>query len=388
MSVILLCVAVVAKPLAPIEQKAWSKVNGNVSGRLLVTKDTIEPTEHFQLELVLHNIGNVPLAFQTENPFTFTVHILNRAGKTVKTTSARVDILSSPQWAVLPRNCSLTFPVSIKSADGAKGSHLDITTLIWKLPVGKYRICGEYSSDSFTEFKEKPKNVMVWQGKIELPPVDVEIKPTAKEISLGAKKSLMVESDPTSVTKVSSEELQLPFLRRKYHEKELWVVEISCTLPVKLDPPVQGFRAFLGPQREILHMVSTPTVRAPIDLGLAEQAFSARGYALCALPMDKKVPVLQLLQKKNPGTSLGQGRKGGQQIEVFFGKRGDQDALLCLFLFRGYKHMISPPLMVIDGKTQDSPITIVNTAWLAPYDTTTKKWQGCETFPDGENKKQ
>ena len=220
------------------------------------------------------------------------------------------------------------------------------------------------------------------------PPKTQRKESESQKISLGAKKCLMLELEPTSATKISGKELQLPFIGKKYREEELWVVEFSSNLPMKLDPKVQGFRAFLSPKGEVLHIISTPAVRDPIDSGLAEKVFSARGYELCALPANKTAPILQLLQKPNPGESLVDGRKGKQQIEVFFGKRGEQDALLCLFLFRGYKHMISPPLMVVDGKTQESPIRIINTAWLAPYNTITKEWQGRGTFPDGDNKKQ
>ena len=141
-----------------------------------MAKERIESSENFELILELRNTNGRPLALQTENPFAFTVRVLNGAGKPVMATSTRWDVLYSPQWAIVPRNCCLSFPVSIKSADGAKGSHLDITTLIWKLPDAKYRIEAEYSSGAFGEFKEKPENVTLWKGTLALPPVDVEIK--------------------------------------------------------------------------------------------------------------------------------------------------------------------------------------------------------------------
>ena len=172
---LLFCVLAVAGLLPAVKIDAWSKPVLQLSGRLRVAELRITSDQHFQLTLEMANRGDTPLAVQCGNPHIFSITILDGAGKQVKPTSARIDVLSSPQWGVIPGRAYLGFPVSIRSQDGAKGSHLDITTLIWKLPPGKYRISGEFSSGKAADFMGKPGKAKIWEGKIELPPVDIEI---------------------------------------------------------------------------------------------------------------------------------------------------------------------------------------------------------------------
>jgi hypothetical protein len=167
---------VTAAPLQPVAGGTWSEQAGNLVGRLVVAQKKIKASEYFLLTLELRNVGIMPLAFPTGNPFTLTVRVLDGAGKQVNSTMVRMDVLCSPQWAVLPKASYLGFPVSIKGADGATGAHLDTTTSIWKLSPGTYRIDAEYSSDRFGEFKAKPTNITLWQGKLMLPAIDVEIE--------------------------------------------------------------------------------------------------------------------------------------------------------------------------------------------------------------------
>jgi hypothetical protein len=167
-----------AGPLAPVKN-AWSNPVSNLSGRLRVAKSAITTDEYFELALELSNSGNIPLAVQCHNPHIFRVTVFDAAGKQVKTIFTRSDILSSPHWGIIPRGGYLGFRVSIQSQDGAKGSHLDITTLIWKLSPGTYRISGEFSSGRAEDFMGGPGKATIWEGKIDLPPVDIEI--TEKE---------------------------------------------------------------------------------------------------------------------------------------------------------------------------------------------------------------
>ena len=174
-AVTLTCILAFAKPLSPASPDAWSESASQLSGRLRVAESRITSDQHFQLTLELANRGSAPLAVQWGNPHIFTVALLDGAGNPVKPTSARIDVLSSPQWGVIPHNSYLGFPVSIQSQDGAKGSHLDITTLIWKLSPGKYRVSGVFSSGKAADFMGKPGKAKIWEGKIELPSIDIEI---------------------------------------------------------------------------------------------------------------------------------------------------------------------------------------------------------------------
>jgi len=170
------------QPIAPVKQHVWSKPVGSLSARLVVTKGSIQESESFRLTLELKNTGTQPLAIQTYNPHLLTLKILHSAGKSVGPSSSRIDIISSPQWGVIPRDGYLGFPVTIRGPERAKGSHIDITTSIWNLPPGKYRVSGEYSSESplpFSEFLGKSGKARIWKGKVSLPALDLEIRTNA-----------------------------------------------------------------------------------------------------------------------------------------------------------------------------------------------------------------
>jgi hypothetical protein len=171
----LVCILAVAGPLPHAKSDAWSEPAAQLSGRLRVNESRITADQYFEITLELTNRGHAPLAVQSGNPHIFTITLLDRAGKPVKRTSGRCDVISSPQWGVIPGRAYLGFPVSIQSQDGAKGSHLDITTLIWKLSPGKYRITGEFSSGRAASFMGSPGKAKIWDGKIQLPPVDIEV---------------------------------------------------------------------------------------------------------------------------------------------------------------------------------------------------------------------
>lgn len=173
--VALLCVSAVARPLAPLTPDAWSEPVSGLAGRIRVAESTVAADQYFRLTLELANRSHAPLAVQSGNPHVFTITLLDGAGKQVQPTSARTDVLSSPQWGVIPGGAYLGLPVSIESQDGAKGSHLDITTLIWKLSPGKYRICATFASGRAADFMGSPGKAAIWDGKIDIPPLDVEV---------------------------------------------------------------------------------------------------------------------------------------------------------------------------------------------------------------------
>ena len=172
---VLICAAADAGPLAPQRKDEWSKPVSSLAGRLRVAKTRISTDEYFQLTLELTNRGNMSLAVQCGNPHIFSITVIDTAGKQVGATSVRLDVLSSPQWGVIPGRSYLGFPVSMQSQDGAKGSHLDITTRIWKLSPGKYRITGQFSSGRAADFMGKPGKAKIWEGRIQLPPLDIEV---------------------------------------------------------------------------------------------------------------------------------------------------------------------------------------------------------------------
>lgn len=172
---VLVCVSAIAVSLSLLNPDEWSESVSGLAGRLRVAEATIATDQYFRVTLELANRGQAALAVQSGNPHIFTITLLDSTGKPVNPSYARADVFSIPQWGVIPGRAYLGFPVSIQSLDGAKGANLDITTAIWKLPSGKYRICGTFSSGKAADFMGSPGKASIWEGKIELPPLDVEV---------------------------------------------------------------------------------------------------------------------------------------------------------------------------------------------------------------------
>ncbi len=174
-------------PQPPTEERlagAWSKNVNGLTARLIVSRPTISESDFFELTVELKHIEGIAQAIQVHNPFTFKAKILDSQGNSVGRTSARIDVLSSPMWVVLPWDSYLGFPVTANPRNRAKGSHIDITTDTWRLNPGRYTINGEYMSDPYGKHEDKKREgnisrppFKVWEGKINLPPVSVEIVP-------------------------------------------------------------------------------------------------------------------------------------------------------------------------------------------------------------------
>lgn len=166
-------------PAAPISG-GWSEAANGLAGRLLVSQQKITQSGFFLLTLELRNTGSSTLAVEAHSLCAFRVKVLDSDGNAVRATMMRIDVSSYPRWALLPPQCCLGIPVSMQSIDGAKGSHLDITTEIWRLEPGKYTIRGAYSSNWTQKFDTNRRNEKAWQGKLSLPPVEVEVTDAGK----------------------------------------------------------------------------------------------------------------------------------------------------------------------------------------------------------------
>lgn len=173
----LCCGGAFGAPLAPLPKGAWSETVSNVAGRLRVEKATIAENEHFELTLELFNRGDSSLAVRTYYPFDFTASLRDSAGNEVKPTSGRVDIFSCARWGVVPGRSYLGFPVSNESPirdSGYSSSNLDVIRHIWKLAPGKYRISGTFTWSGEVNMGGTA-GVERWKGKLDLPPIDVEV---------------------------------------------------------------------------------------------------------------------------------------------------------------------------------------------------------------------
>jgi len=151
---------------------------GGLVGRLIVAKPKISRPLQLQVGLELRSIhygGGPWMAVQSGNPFLFEMQVTDASGAPVPPTMQRVDVLYSSKWLIIRPWDRPVIPLTIESLDGAKGSHLDTTTRIWKLPPGKYRLAGTFSAPH--EGRYEGKEATPWNGTLELPSVQVEILP-------------------------------------------------------------------------------------------------------------------------------------------------------------------------------------------------------------------
>ena len=153
---------------------AWSKPVADIRGRLVAETREVKGKPAIVLFVELENTGPLRRGVVTHDPFAFSLTVKDAAGKVLDSDSQRGEILSSPQVAVLPRECVLRLPVTLVQE---KMWNLDITTHLWKLKPGRYKLAGKYSVPP-REPTESPKDDVVhaWSGELLLPEIEVEIK--------------------------------------------------------------------------------------------------------------------------------------------------------------------------------------------------------------------
>lgn len=139
----------------------WSEPVKQLQGRLIVAKPIIGLSEQFLVDLQLRNVSTAPITVIHGNPFDFEAQIRDARGSPIEPTSMRIDVMHATRTSVIQPQAELSIPVSIRSLDGAKGSHLDTTTRIWTLAAAKYRLSGTYKLSA---------------GRLTLPPVQLEIR--------------------------------------------------------------------------------------------------------------------------------------------------------------------------------------------------------------------
>ena len=153
---------------------AWSKPIADIRGRLVAETREVKGKPVILLFVELENTGPLRRGVVTHDPFAFALTVKDAAGKVLDSDAQRGEILSSPQVAVLPRETVLRFPVTLAQGEAW---NLDITTHLWKLKPGRYRLAGKYSVPP-GEPTEFPKGDVIhaWSGELELPEIEVDIQ--------------------------------------------------------------------------------------------------------------------------------------------------------------------------------------------------------------------
>lgn len=147
----------------------WSKPVAGIAGRLVAGK---VDAKGLRLEVELRNEKSLPLWVTTHSPFTIDLTVKTADGAELKPNSERIDILSSPAPAILPRDCRLAMPVTLAQEDRY---NLDIVTKLWALKPGKYRLAGKYIIPGEDKEPTLPGKAYTWKGTIELPEIEIEI---------------------------------------------------------------------------------------------------------------------------------------------------------------------------------------------------------------------
>lgn len=153
---------------------AWSKPAADIRGRLVAESREVKGKPVLLLFVELENTGPLRRGVVTHDPFAFSLTVKDAAGKALESDAQRGEILSSAQVAVLPRETFLRFPVTLVQD---QGWNLDITTHLWKLKPGRYKLSGKYTvlPGEPTEFP-KGDVVHTWSGELGLPEIEIEIK--------------------------------------------------------------------------------------------------------------------------------------------------------------------------------------------------------------------
>jgi hypothetical protein len=152
----------------------WSKPITDLRGRLVAEPRKVKGKPVVELWIDLENTGPLRRSVVAHDPFSFSLTVKDAGGKALDSDSQRLEILSSPQVAVLPRECVLRLPVTMTQEETW---NLDITTHLWKLKPGHYKLAGKYSVPP-GEQTEIPKEEVVhaWSGELQLPEIEIEIK--------------------------------------------------------------------------------------------------------------------------------------------------------------------------------------------------------------------
>lgn len=154
--------------------ESWSKPIADIRGRLVAGQREVNGKSVVQLWVELENTGPLRRGVVTHDPFAFTLTVKDATGKALDSDAQREEILSSPQVAVVPRETTVRFPVTLGQG---QAWNLDITTHLWKLKPGSYKLAGRYRVPP-GEQAELPAEDVVhpWSGEVALPEIEVDIK--------------------------------------------------------------------------------------------------------------------------------------------------------------------------------------------------------------------
>jgi len=138
----------------------WSEPVAGLQGRLVVAKPRIRPSEQFRVDLQLKNVSQRPISVRNGDLSDFDVEIRDAQDRSIKPTLTRREFSYSTETGVIQPQKTVTIGFLDPRQGVRKGSHVDIATEFWMLPVGKYKLEVTYKSSV---------------GPLKLPVVEIEI---------------------------------------------------------------------------------------------------------------------------------------------------------------------------------------------------------------------
>jgi len=166
---------VVGEPSAPV---------GGLSGRWVVHSGRIGRGGRFRVAVRFRNVGRQTLALQEFSLAPVEVEVLDADDRPVPAAS-ELDASRRRKigWQAIAPDGSLTLWVGPGPDAPAAAANLEIAAKRWVLAPGRYRLRGRYTSRHFTAPEPELKHfgARLWSGRIELPPVEIEVTGAGRE---------------------------------------------------------------------------------------------------------------------------------------------------------------------------------------------------------------
>lgn len=161
------------EPIPKLVANAWSAPTKELSGRLRVEFEDLEPglRHGIYMELRNHSLSPVAVINQPE----IHAELYDSSGKLISTLGFSANGPSRDlQWAVIPRDAYISLRVDMQTV-GVPTREQGVALIAvggksWRLGAGKYVL---RTAVIFKEKENAPPNQ--WIGKLELPPVEVVV---------------------------------------------------------------------------------------------------------------------------------------------------------------------------------------------------------------------
>lgn len=161
------------------KQAGWSEVVNGLRGRLVrYPRPYVNDTEIIGVAVELKSVSATALAVRND-PASLRVRLCRPDGTPIDSTLAlpRSGPVAAPQWGVIPPYAYLGFSLYDYGVGVPRGQGALLAMLppiqAWLLKPGKYTLRGTFTVQPAAE-DNPPKNA--WKGRLDLPPLEIEVR--------------------------------------------------------------------------------------------------------------------------------------------------------------------------------------------------------------------